>query len=137
MDEVFEDFVEATAGDAYAGYRLVPSFATGNQDFDFIYLGVWENGSMMGRDLADYETKGDDVDEAWDEAADCPASLMYGSIRIEQNSGDGDGPITVTAILLDSNAPIHKRCRTICCFIPGFVYVIAFCFVVSQIAPHH
>jgi len=90
MDKVFEEFVEATEGDAYAGYRLVPSYVSGAQDFDFIYLGVWENGSMMGRDLADYSVKGDDADEAWDEVADCPASLMYGSIRIEQND-DADG----------------------------------------------
>lgn len=91
MDNVFEDFVEATEGDAYAGYRLTPSYVSGDQAFDFIYLGVWESGSMMGRDLTDYAVKGADVDEAWDEVVDCPASLMYGSIRIQQNDGDGDG----------------------------------------------
>lgn len=91
MDKAFEDFVEATEGDAYAGYRLVPSYRAGDQSFDFIYLGVWESGSMMGRDLADYATKGGDADEAWDEVADCPASLMYGSIRIQQNDDAGEG----------------------------------------------
>lgn len=100
MDNAFEEFVEATADDAYAGYRLVPSYVTGEQAFDFIYLGVWESGSMMGRDLADYAAKGDDADEAWDEVADCPASLMYGSIRIQQNddadAGTGDFMLSIS-----------------------------------------
>ena len=89
FDKVLEDLVRVTADDAYAAYRLTPNFVPPDQDFDFIYLGVWESGATMGRDMAHYAAMAGDIDEAWNDTVDCPASLMYASSMIQPPTGDG------------------------------------------------
>lgn len=92
FDSVLEDLVAVIGDDPYAAYRLTPNFVTDEQDFDFIYLGVWESGASMGRDMAKYMANGTAVDAAWNETVDCPASLMYASSEIQPvGSGDADG----------------------------------------------
>jgi hypothetical protein len=91
FDDVLEDTVESAGDDPYAAFQLSPYFVSGDQDFDFIYLGVWENGTTMGSDMAEYAATSGDIDEAWNDAVDCPASIMYASMRIQQNDGGGDG----------------------------------------------
>lgn len=91
FDDVLEDLVEAVGDDVYAAFRLAPVFRGPDQAFDFIYLGVWESGASMGSDMAGYAETMGDVNEAWDETVDCPASIMFASLRIQDDAGD-DGP---------------------------------------------
>ncbi len=88
MDDVYEDFVEASGDTAYAGFQINPLFVSGEQDFDFIYLGAWADGNAMGATLSGSAYY--DVDEAWDETASCPASLMYASTWIQTMEGGND-----------------------------------------------
>jgi len=82
--------VEATGDVPYAAYQLMPNFRGPDQDFDFIYIGVWPDGTTMGRDMANY-AQHTDVIEAWDEAVDCPVSSLYASYRIQAIEDDGNG----------------------------------------------
>ncbi len=97
FDDVLEDLVKVEAAGPYAAFRLFPSFRTADQDFDFLYLGVWPDGSTMGSGMANYGENGGDVEEAWDSVADCPTSVMYASMRIQDNDdGDGSGNFMLT-----------------------------------------
>lgn len=96
FDNVLEELVRVSADDAYAAYRLFPNFVSPDQDFDFIYLGVWESGVTMGRNMAHYAAVADDVEEAWNDTVDCPASLMYASLMIQPPTGDGGESFVLT-----------------------------------------
>jgi hypothetical protein len=85
MDEVYEDLVEDMGETAYAAFQLNPYFVSGDQDFDFIYLGAWADGSTMGSSL----TEGEDTSDAWNEAVTCPASLVFASTWLNQPQNDG------------------------------------------------
>ena len=53
MDEAYSYFAEEPGETRYAAYQLNPYFVGGrNEDFDFIFLGVWDSGSEMGADMA-------------------------------------------------------------------------------------
>lgn len=83
MDQVYELVEEGTGGVPYAAWQLNPYMA-GNryEDFDFIYLGAWADGSTMGADLENYFTNASDAAEAWEETAEC-AGFLYASSTIQ------------------------------------------------------
>jgi len=95
LSDVYERLVEANGDDAYAAFQLNSYFRGANQDFDFLYVGVWQDGTTMGSNLTNYFENNSDVDAAWEETADCPTSTMYASTRI-QSPGDGDGNFILT-----------------------------------------
>jgi hypothetical protein len=89
MDNVYSMFSESSAN--YAAFQLYPYFVGGLRDeFDFIYVGVWESGSAMGSDLTNYFTNNQEAAEAWDETVDC-ASSLYASSRIEAPQASDEG----------------------------------------------
>jgi hypothetical protein len=65
------------------------------EQFDFIFIGVWESGSAMGADMATYLGQQNDASEAWDDAADC-GSLMFASARIQVPEPNEDGTFLLT-----------------------------------------
>jgi hypothetical protein len=95
MDEIYEDLNEGPGNPSYSGFHLNPYFVgTRSQDNDFIYLGVWENGS----DMADTDPSESDIEAAWDETADC-SGFLYASTRIQEfpeDTGDSTGPFVLT-----------------------------------------
>jgi hypothetical protein len=96
MDRAYSMFSDGE--EAYAAFQLDPYFV-GNrrQDFDFIFIGVWESGSVMGADLANYWSNNQEAAEAWDETVDC-ASLLFASSRVQapQPTDDGNFMLTVS-----------------------------------------
>jgi hypothetical protein len=91
MDDVYEMIEEGTGDAQYAAFQINPYFAGNrNQEFDFIYLGVWNSGSEMGADLANYFASNQEAGEAWDETVDCGSSL-YASSRIQAPQQTDDG----------------------------------------------
>lgn len=100
MDSVYEGIVESAGDAAYAAWHLTPYFAGGMaQQFDFLYLGAWADGSTFGGDLANYFANGSDISDEWDETVTC-ASLMFGSNNIQPNpdnaGGSGDFMLTIS-----------------------------------------
>ena len=93
MDKVYADLVEDMGETAYAAFHLDPYFRA-DQNFDFIYLGAWKDGSTMGSSL----TEGDDTSDAWNEAVTCPASFVFASTWLNQpqNAGGGTGEFIMT-----------------------------------------
>lgn len=103
MDEAYAMFAD---GDApYAAFQLNPYFVGDRrEDFDFIFIGVWESGSAMGADMATYLGNADDeAGQAWDETVDC-ASLMFASTRIQAPQPGEDG----TFVLAISDCNVGK-----------------------------
>jgi len=84
--------VETTGEEKYAAYMLTPNFRGPDQDFDFIYIGVWPDGTTMGKDMANFAANGGDANEAWDEAVDCPVSSLYASYRIQAVENNDNPP---------------------------------------------
>jgi len=96
MDDVYKE-IEEDGGDAkYAAYQLNPYFA-GNlgDEFDFIYIGVWDSGSEMGSDLASYLGNNSNSGDAWDKTVDCGSS-MYASMRIQAPPQNDSGNFILT-----------------------------------------
>ena len=94
MNDVYEDINEGPGDSSYSGFHLDPYFVGArSQDFDFIYLGVWENGS----DMSDFDPSDNDVEDAWNEAANC-SGFLYASTRIQEipeDAGDATGPFAL------------------------------------------
>jgi len=74
MNDVYDDIVEASGDTAYSAFQLNPYFAgQRGQNIDFVYLGAWGDGSVMGADMAGYLGT---PDEDWDDTVDCQGSMM-------------------------------------------------------------
>ena len=87
MDDVYESLVEDAGDTAYAAFQINPYFAGQfAQNFDFVFLGAWADGSVMGADLATYLGMPDDD---WDEVADCQGS-MFASNWIQPMAAPND-----------------------------------------------
>lgn len=99
MDDVYDDLREAATDAPYAAYQLYPYFAGSlAAQFDFIYLGVWEDGASMGPDMDHYLTNAGDVGTAWEETVECNATL-FASNRIQappDTNPDGSGNFVLT-----------------------------------------
>jgi len=94
MDEM-KEWMEENGTEPYAAWRLNPFYA-GNQEFDFVYLGAWSNGSSMGRDITQYGGTAGDAIEAANEVADCGIQSMYTSLNVKEPDGDGTGNFVLT-----------------------------------------
>jgi len=94
MDDVYEDIVEASGDTAYSAFQLSPYFAGAfAENFDFVYLGAWADGSVMGSDMASYLGT---PDESWDETVDCQG-FLYASNWIQPvQPPDNAGTAVVT-----------------------------------------
>lgn len=90
MDDVYEDIVAAAGDTEYSAFQINP-YITGSlgQNIDFIYLGAWANGNVMGADMASYIGNDDD---GWDDTVTCQA-LMFASnwIQMPANPPNEDG----------------------------------------------
>lgn len=96
MDKVYEDIVAEAGDSAYSAFQLNSYFRV-NQEFDFIYLGAWADGSTMGASLGGEMAGDSDAGEGWEETVTCPASLMYASTWINQpGTGDGSGDFVLS-----------------------------------------
>ena len=82
------EWMEDNDSEPYAGFQLNPIYA-GNQDFDFVYVGVWANGSSMGTDITEYAATAGDISDASNEVVDCPGSSMYTSLQLRETASDG------------------------------------------------
>ncbi len=103
LDSVYEGIVESAGDEAYAAWHLNPYFVGSRvNDFDFFYLGAWEDGTTMGRDLTNYFANATDVAEAWDEALDCVAH-MFASTRIQAAPEPGEGTDSFILTVSDCN----------------------------------
>lgn len=81
MDDVYEDLVESVGDTPYAAFQMNPYYAGQfGQNFDFIYLGAWADGAVMGADMSTYLGT---PDEEWDETVDCQGT-MFASNWIQQ-----------------------------------------------------
>lgn len=93
MDKMLQ-WMEENDGAPYAAWKINKWYAGGTQDWDFLYLGAWPDGSTMGRDNQQYGATGEDAIEAFLDVADCPASLMFASLQAKapaESDGQGDG----------------------------------------------
>lgn len=108
MNEVYDVVREVVGDNRYASWQLNP-FYVGNlvQDFDFIYIGTWADGSTMGTDLQNDLDNGSQVGSALSEAATC-ASLMFASTGIHTPDMGGDGTGSFIMSISDCNVA-HGR----------------------------
>lgn len=98
IDDVYEDLVEDMGETAYAAFQLDAYFRA-NQEFDFLYLGAWADGTTMGSSLAE----ADDTADAWNDAVTCPASLVFASTWLNQPENVAGGPGEFIMTVADCN----------------------------------
>lgn len=79
----------------YAAFKLDPFYA-GNQEFDFVYIGVWASGASMGQDIVQYRASAGAAIEAAEEVADCVGSTMMTSLNVMQPPADGPDSFVLT-----------------------------------------
>jgi hypothetical protein len=71
----------------FASFQLDPFYA-GDQEFDFVSIGVWANGTSMGKDIAQWRSDAGDAIAAFDDAVDCGGSTMFTSLNVMQPAAD-------------------------------------------------
>lgn len=95
MDAVYEQ-IDAESDAAYGAWQLNPWMAGDlNQQFDFLYIGAWASGNVMGADVANLFSGDSESSESWDETVDC-TSFLYTGIDIQQTPNEEDGHYFVT-----------------------------------------
>jgi hypothetical protein len=100
-------WMEDNDSEPYASFQLSPLFA-GNQEFDFVTVGVWTSGTSMGKDMAQWvSTAGDEI-AALGDAADCGGSSMYTSLNVMQ---PGDGADSFVLAVNDCNVADGRSTR--------------------------
>ena len=77
------DWMAANDSAPYAGWKIDKWITGGTQDFDFLFLNAWPNGSTMGQDITHYVATANDAIEAFDDAAECPATLLFASLMVK------------------------------------------------------
>lgn len=93
MDEMVK-WMDNNDAAPYAAWVLEKFFTGADQKFDFLYMGAWPNGSTMGKDTSQYRATAGDAISAFNEVADCPANLLFGSLNVKapvESDGQGDG----------------------------------------------
>ncbi len=78
----------------YAGWQINKWMTGGTQEFDFLFLSAWPDGATMGQDITQYVSTAGDALQAFNEVADCPATLLFGSLTVKtppENDGQTDG----------------------------------------------
>jgi hypothetical protein len=68
----------------YAGWIVEKWITGGTQEFDFLFLNAWPNGSTMGKDITEYGATAGDAIEAFNDVAECPATLLLGSLTVKE-----------------------------------------------------
>lgn len=67
----------------YAAWHLEKLFTGPDRDFDYLYIGAWPDGGVMGRDIAQYRATAGAAIEAAEAVADCPANLLFASLEVK------------------------------------------------------
>jgi hypothetical protein len=67
----------------YAGWIIQKWITGGTQDFDFLFLNAWPNGSTMGKDITEYVATADAAMKAFNDVAECPATIFFGSLTVK------------------------------------------------------
>jgi hypothetical protein len=101
MDDVYEEIVEASGDTAYSAFQLTPYFrGTFGPNIDFVYLGAWADGSVMGADMASYLGT---PDESWDDTVTCQGFLYASNWvqPIQPPEDSGTGVVTVSDCTID------------------------------------
>jgi hypothetical protein len=95
---VMTEWMADNDSEPYAGYILEKWMAGGALEFDFLFLNVWPNGSTMGKDITDYGATAGDAAKAFDSVADCPATLLFGSLNVKAAPAGASGDDFVLTI---------------------------------------
>jgi len=107
MDKMTEWMGENDA-QPYAAFKLDPFYA-GNQEFDFVYLGVWSSGTSMGKDIAQYRASAGDAIEASEDVVDCAGSNLMTSLNVMRT--DGAAPESFVLTVTDCNVADGRSVR--------------------------
>jgi len=75
----WSSFMDDNGVDNYVAWILTPYHYTPSQEFDFLWLGAYEDGNAMGSVTNTWLTKGGDLQDAYDKVADCGAHVMLSS----------------------------------------------------------
>jgi hypothetical protein len=68
----------------YSAWILEKLYTGADRTFDYLYVGAWPDGSVMGQDITQYRATAGDEIEAAAEVSDCPANLLYGSLNTKE-----------------------------------------------------
>jgi len=96
MNDVYEEIDEDNGDARYGAWQLNP-YLIGNlpNEFDFLYVGSWQNGNVMGEDLTSMHTGAYESNESWGETVTCPG-LLFNSWTIHPGAVEEDGHYFVT-----------------------------------------
>lgn len=82
--ELMTKWMADNDSEPYAGWIAEKWITGGTQNFDFLLLNAWPNGSTMGKDITEYGATAGDAIEAFNDVADCPVTLLFGSLGVKQ-----------------------------------------------------
>lgn len=84
----WNDFMDANDDTGYQAWLLLPNFVSGdNGSWHVGWLGSWPDGNAMGKSLQIWNTKGTDLQQAFNNVVTCPAHINYAVMQMKGLDG--------------------------------------------------
>lgn len=98
----FNAWADKQGIDDYTAWSLAPYYATPEQDFDQIWLGVSPKAKALGRAQDSWLATGGKVQEAFDEVNTCDVHAAYSALKIK-SPPERDNPSNIFISFSDCN----------------------------------
>jgi len=87
----FNAWMDSTGQDDYFAYVLWPRYRSKDHEADFLWVGGWPTGTMMGGSLESRLTEGGGVRAEVDRVATCPYSANFAIFYLSERNPDPTG----------------------------------------------
>ena len=94
----FNAWADRQEDDTYAAWTLTPMYYGPNQQFDFLWLGVWTDGNTMGQGWDNWNASNAGLMNEFQSIVSCAAHTNFGSAAYRLPQGTGTPQNAVLAI---------------------------------------
>jgi hypothetical protein len=88
----------------YTAFLATPYLFSADLAYDVLWIGAWPNGAAMGAGETLYMAQGQEVENAFDAAADCSSHAQYAEVIVRQPSS----PPPMNGVALFTDCTVHE-----------------------------
>ena len=108
--EDFNEWADEAGIDGYTGIISVPFFHNAQFPYDYLWLGLFADGTAMGSGLHQWVNQSGDLPEQFADVVDCPSHAGYSAVSLKAGNGEGDGVEDGGKFLLEfRNCTVHEN----------------------------
>jgi hypothetical protein len=108
--EDFNEWADEVGMDDYTAFLSVPFFRSAEFPYDFIWVGLFDDGTAMGSGYNQWVHQSGELPAQFEEVADCPSRTGFATVNLKAPTGDGDGVEDGATFILEfSNCSVHEN----------------------------